>query len=84
MPLKRETARAHERLRLVTPICDEESLVKLEEDVAEYLRKAKRSDALPPDELFSTVVDAVARSYFRHILRKQARVMPVRRRTHLD
>jgi hypothetical protein len=47
--------------------------LKLEEEVAEYLRKAKRRDALGPDEQVSTVVDAVARNYFRHIIRKQAR-----------
>ena len=81
MPSRRESTRAREQLRLATPICDDTSLVKLEEDVAEYLREAKRRDALQPDEVFSTVVDAVARSYFRHMLRKQARVAPVRRRT---
>ena len=79
MPPRNETMRAFERLRLATPICDDASLMKLEEEVAEYLREAKRRDALQPDELFSTV-DAVARSYFRHILRKQARVTPFRRR----
>jgi hypothetical protein len=77
MPSRRESTRARERLRLVTPICDDASLVKLEEDVAEYLREAKRRDAPQPDELVSTV----ARSYFRHIRRKQARVTSVRRRT---
>jgi hypothetical protein len=78
MPSGRESALALERLRLATPICDDASL-KLEEEVAEYLRKAKRRDALGPDEQISTVVDAVARNYFRHILRKQARVTPLRR-----
>ena len=81
MPSRRESERARERLRLATPICDDASLVKLEADVAEYLREANRRDALQPDEIFSTVVDAVARSYFRHIQRKQARVTPLRRRT---
>jgi hypothetical protein len=66
---------------LATPICDDATLVKLEQDVAAYLREAKRGDALPPDEIFSTVIDAVARSYFRHIHRKQARVTAFRRRT---
>jgi hypothetical protein len=81
MPSRSETMRAFERLRLATPICDDASLVKLEEDVAEYLREAKRRDALGPDELISTVIDRVARSYFRHILLKQARVTPLRRQT---
>lgn len=81
MPSRREPARARERLQLTTPICDDASLSKLEEKVAEYVRDAKRRDPLQPDELISTVVDAVARNYFRHILRKQAHVTPVRRRT---
>ena len=72
MPSRSETMRAFERLRLATPICDDASLVKLEEDVAEYLREAKRRDASGPDELISTVVERVARKYFRHILLKQA------------
>jgi hypothetical protein len=36
MPSRNETMRALERLRLATPICDDASLVELEEDVAEY------------------------------------------------
>jgi hypothetical protein len=76
MPSRNETMRAFERLRLVTPVCDDASLVKLEEDVAEYLREAKRRDASGPDGLISTV----ARKYFRHILLKQTRVTPLRRR----
>jgi hypothetical protein len=65
-----------------TPICDDASLLKLEEEVAEYVREAKRRDVLEPNELISPVVDAVARDYFRHIIRKQARgrVKPLRRR----
>jgi hypothetical protein len=62
------------------PICDDASLLKLDEEVSQCLREAKRDDHLRPGELVSTVVDGVARSYFRYILRKQARVTPVRRR----
>jgi hypothetical protein len=40
MPSRNETIRAFERLRLATPICDDESLANLEEDVAEYRRTA--------------------------------------------
>ena len=72
--------RARERLQSATPICDDASLLKLDEEVAECVRDAKRDDHLRPDELVSTVVDGVARSYFRYILRKQARGTPVRRR----
>ena len=71
MPSEREFARARKRLQLATPICDDASLLKLEEEVAEYLREAKRRDASGPDELVSTIVHAVARNYFRHILRKK-------------
>jgi hypothetical protein len=84
MPSRRKSTRAHERLRLAAPICDDASLLKVEEDVADYLREANRHDAPQPDELFSGVIDAVARSYFRHMLRKQERVTSVRRRTRSD
>jgi hypothetical protein len=81
MPSRNEAMRAIEQLRSATPICDDASLVKLEEDVAEYLREAKRRDASGSDELISTVIDKVAREYFRHTLLKQARVTPLRSRT---
>jgi hypothetical protein len=80
MPSRTETTRAFERLRLATPICDDASLVKLEQDVAGYLREARRRDASGSDELISTVLEKVARQYFRHVLLKQARVTPLRRR----
>ena len=80
MPSRSERIRAFERLRLVTPICDDASLVKLEEDVAEYLREAKRRDASGPDELISAGLEKVARKYFWHILLKKARVRRLRRR----
>ena len=75
------TKRAFERLRLATPICDDASLMRLKDDVAEYLREAKRRDASGPDELISTVLERVARKYFQRILLKQARVTPLRPRT---
>jgi hypothetical protein len=76
MPSRNETMRALERLRLATPISDDASLVKLEEEIAEYLREAKRRDVSGPDELVSTVIDRIARKYFRHIILKQPRVTP--------
>jgi hypothetical protein len=45
-------------------------LVGLQEQAAEYIRESKRRDALEPDELISAVIDAVARDYFQHVLRK--------------
>jgi hypothetical protein len=81
MPSRNEILRTRDRLQSATPICDDASLLKLDEEVAEYVREAKRVDDLRPDELVSTVVDGVARSYFTYIVRKQVRVTPVRRRT---
>jgi hypothetical protein len=80
MSSRNEMMRARERLQSATPICDDASLLELEKKVAEYVREAKGRDALEPDELASTVADKIARKYFQHILRKQARVTPVRRR----
>ena len=79
MPTRNESTRARARLQSETPISDDANLLKLDEEVAEYVREAKRRKG--PDELVSTMVDGVARSYFRYILRKQARVTPVQRRT---
>jgi hypothetical protein len=81
MPSRNETKRAFERLRLATPIFDDASLMKLEEDVGEYLREAKLRDASGSDELISTVLERVARKYFQHILLKQLRVTPPLHRT---
>ena len=81
MPSRNEKPRARERLQSAAPACDDAALAKLEGDVAEYLHEAKRRDASGPDELISTVVDEVARKYFRHRILKQARVSPHRRRT---
>jgi hypothetical protein len=78
MPSRNELMRARERLQSAIPICDDASLLKLDEEVAEYVREAKRREA---DELVSTLADTVARNYFRHVIRKQARVTPLRRRT---
>jgi len=74
MPSRNETARAHARLQLETPISDDANLLKLQEQVADYVREAKRRDPIPtePNELISTVIDAVARDYFRHAIRKLA------------
>jgi hypothetical protein len=74
MPSRKETMRAHKRLQLAAPTCDDASLMESKEEVAEFLREAKRQDEFAPEETASTVVDEVARKYFRHILRQQARV----------
>jgi hypothetical protein len=81
MPSRNESMRARERLESATPISDDANLLKLDEEAAEYVREVRRRNALGTDELVSTVVDEVARNYFQYILRKQARVTPVQRRT---
>ena len=75
MPSRNESARAQARLQLQTPISDDASLPKLPEQVADYVREAKHRDPSEPNELISTVLDEVARDYFRHhVILKQRRV----------
>jgi hypothetical protein len=73
MPSRNEGARARARIQLEAPVSDEASLLKLQDQAAEYVREAKRRSTSEPDELLSTVIDAVARDYFRHTLRKHRR-----------
>jgi hypothetical protein len=81
MRSRNEMLLARERLQLAAPISDEASLTILKEDVAEFIREAKRKDAAGTAELVSTVVDEIARKYFQRALRRQARLAPLRRRT---
>ena len=62
---------ARTRLQSETPISDDVDLLKLQEQAAEYVCEAKRRDPSGPDELVSTVVDAIARNYVGHLIRKQ-------------
>lgn len=64
---------ARARLQLETPISDDADLLKLQEQAAEYVYEAKRRHPSGPNELVSTVVDAIARYYFGHVIRKQKR-----------
>jgi hypothetical protein len=73
MPARNESTRAVARLQLETPISDDASLLKLQEQAADYVREAKRRAPSEPDELVSSVLDAVARDYFRHAIEKQRR-----------
>ena len=68
MPLRNETARARERLQLETPISGDEDLLKLQDQAVEYIREAKRRDPKGPNELVSSVIDAVARNYGGHFI----------------
>jgi hypothetical protein len=71
MPSRSETARARERLQLETPVSDDVDLLKLQDRAAEYISEAKRRDPAGPIELVSSVIDAVARDYVGHVIRKQ-------------
>jgi hypothetical protein len=81
MPSRNESTRAIARLQLETPISDDASLLKLQEQAVEHVREARRRAPTEPDELVSSVVDAVARDYFRHATEKQRkrvrRALPV-------
>jgi hypothetical protein len=69
MPSRNETARA--RLQLETPISSDEDLLKLQDQAVEYISEAKRRDPAGPNELVSSVIDAVARDYVGHVIRKR-------------
>lgn len=73
MPSRNETARALARLQLETPISDDENLLNLQKQVEDFVREAKRRDPSAPNVLVSTVLDTVARDYFRRAILKQRR-----------
>ena len=66
-----ERARASARLQAETPISDDASLLKVQEQAAELVREAKRRGASEPDQSVHTVIDAVARNYFRHVVKRR-------------
>ena len=66
MPSRNESARAQARLQLETPISDDANLLNLQKRVEDFVREAKHRDPSEPNELISTVLDEVARDYFRH------------------
>jgi hypothetical protein len=71
MPSRNECARARARLHLETPISNDANLLNLQKRVEDFVREAKRRDSSEPNQLVSTVVDTVARDYFRHAILKQ-------------
>jgi hypothetical protein len=73
MPSRNESTRAIARLQLETPVSDDPSLLRLQEQAADYVREAKRRAPSESDELVSSVLDAVARDYFRYAVKKQRR-----------
>jgi hypothetical protein len=73
MPSRNETGRARARLQFETPISGDEDLLNLQDQAVEYISEAKRHDPTGPNELVSSVIDAVARNYVGHVIRKQRR-----------
>ena len=73
MPSRNESARALARLQLETPISNDANLLNLQKQVEDFVREARRRDPSEPNELVSTVVDTIARDYFRHAILKQRR-----------
>ena len=73
MPSRTESARARTRLQLETPVFEDATLLELQQQAADYVRETKRRHPSEPDELVSSVVDAVARNYFRHAVQKRRR-----------
>ena len=73
MPSAREKAHARARLEAETPISNDMDLIKLQEQAKEYVREAKHRDPSGPNELISSVVNAIARNYAAHIIQKQQR-----------
>jgi hypothetical protein len=81
MASRNEPAQATARLQREAPISDDAGLLELQEQAADYVREAKRRDPSEPGELVSSVLDAVARQYFRYAIEKQRkrtrRILPV-------
>ena len=72
MPYRNEVRLARLRLEK-TSLSDDADLVKLQKEAADYIREAKCLDRSGPDDGVSNVLDAVARDYFQHIVRKRRR-----------
>jgi hypothetical protein len=70
MPSRNESTRAIARLQLEAPISDDPSLLRLQQQAEDYVSEAKRRTPSEPGELVSSVVDAIARDYFRYAINK--------------
>ena len=71
MAARNKSAQATARLQREAPISDEAGLRELQARAADYVREAERRDPSGPGELVSSVLDAVAREYFRYAINKQ-------------
>ena len=77
MPSRDEKMRARDRLNAEAPLSGALELFPLQEQAAECIREARRNSASKASrELVSSVVDALARDYFRYALRKKRSVRP--------
>ena len=68
---ERGRARARARLEQETPIADDASLLAWQEEAAAIVRDAKHGRRPGSDELALSVLNEVARSYFRHARRQR-------------
>ena len=73
MPSRNESLRSLARLESQTPLPSDADTVKLQEQVQEYVREAKRRAPSKSGEMVSTVLDRVARDFFRRHLQKKTR-----------
>ncbi len=70
MPSRNDSTRAIARLQLEPPVSHDTSLPGLLQRAAGHVREARRGAPSEPDELVPSVLDAVARDYFRHAVKK--------------
>lgn len=72
MSSRNQHARVQARARLErdTPLADDKRLLPLQDEVAAIISEAKRRNPSANDELASTVIDEIARAYFRHAHRR--------------
>jgi hypothetical protein len=71
MPSPKGSERA--RLQFETPVSEDANFHLLQEQATTIIREAKNRNPSDPDELLSTVIDRVARMYFRHLLKQRVR-----------
>jgi hypothetical protein len=73
MPSRNENGsmRFRARLESLTPLPSGEDADQLRNKVQEYIREAERRDPSKSEELVSTVLDHVARDFFRHHAQKK-------------
>jgi hypothetical protein len=64
---------AKPRALVETPVSGDARLRQLQQQAADTVREAQRLHPSEPAELVCSLLDAVARDYFRHALRKQRR-----------